>query len=140
MGVGELLWSAQRLYERGWDEALSRVGVTRAEVAVLFRLGQSPGLSGSELARRTHLSVPGVAAMLARMGERGWVRRKEHPSHRRLLEVFLTPAGKRRLLRARQALRAVDARALKGMKSPQRAALQRALAHVVELLGPSEST
>lgn len=133
-GVGELLWRAGRLYERGWDEALARVGMTRSQAALLSLLEQEPGLSGSELARRAHLSIPGVAASLAQMEEKGWVRRKPHRSHRRLLEVFLSAQGKRRLGRARQALRSVDGVATRGLSAPARAALKAALNHLSERL------
>jgi DNA-binding MarR family transcriptional regulator len=136
--VGSLLWRAQRLFERSWDEALEKAGMTRAQVALLTLLDEAPGLSGSELARRAHLSVPGVAASLVQMETRGWVRRRPHRAHRRLMEVFLAPAGKRRLQHAQRALRAVDARALHGMGAAERAALKVALARVGSALARTQ--
>ncbi|MBM4378263.1 MAG: MarR family transcriptional regulator [Deltaproteobacteria bacterium] len=130
--MGQLVWRAQRLFERAGDEALSRAGLTRSQVVLLSLLQQAPGLSGSELARRAHLSVPGVAASLVQMERRGWVRRRPHPVHLRLLEVFLTPEGSRRLARAQKALRSVDGLATRGMSARQRDALKRALAQLVD--------
>lgn len=131
-GVATLFWRAQRLFERSRDEALSRTGTTRSQVVLLSLLKQAPGLSGSELARRGHLSVPGVAASLVQMERRGWVRRRPHPAHLRLLEVFLTPEGGRRLARAQEALRSVDGLATRGMSVRQRDALKRALAQLLD--------
>jgi DNA-binding MarR family transcriptional regulator len=130
------MWRTQRLFEREWDKALGRVGMTRAEVALLSLMAQAPGLSGSELARRTHLSIPGVAASLVRMEERGWVSRKPHRAHRRLLEVFLAARGKRKLQVAQRALRAVDARATRALGIGTRASLQAALLRMSRALEP----
>lgn len=136
--MGALLWRAQRLFERAGDEALARVGLTRSQVVLLDVLRQAPGLSGSELARRANLSVPGVAASLVQLERRGWVRRRPHPAHLRLLEVFVTPEGSRRLARAQKALRTVEAKGMKRMSPSQRAALKAALGRLSESLAEGD--
>jgi DNA-binding MarR family transcriptional regulator len=123
---------AQRLAARR-EAALRPLGVGRSQVQQLEEVAAAPGISTAELARRVGLAAQSVASSVASLETRGWLRRVPHPIHRRLVELTLTPAGRRILWRARRALGRTEAAAVAGLSSAKRKAL-------AVLLGEWEAT
>jgi DNA-binding MarR family transcriptional regulator len=66
------------------------------------------GLRMNELASRILLSKSGLTRVIDRMEEEGLVRRERPPDDRRVVKVFITPAG----LKTLQAARAVHRRGI----------------------------
>ena len=77
-----------------------RTGVTTAQLFVLRQLAESDTLSLGEIADRTLTRQSTVSVVVARLVERGLVRRDRAAEDRRRLELSLTPAGRRLLTRA----------------------------------------
>ncbi|HYJ77598.1 MAG TPA: MarR family transcriptional regulator [Actinomycetes bacterium] len=82
------------------DEALDRqlqrdAGMPHAYYQVLAMLSEAPGrsLRMSELARTTSSSPSRLSHAVARLEERGWVRRDKHPTDRRGAVAVLTDCG-----------------------------------------------
>lgn len=117
---------AQRLAAR-CEAALRPLGMGRSQVQQLEELAAAPGLSAAELARRVGLAAQSVATSVSLLEARGWVRRVPHPIHRRLVELTLTPAGKRILPRARKALARQEAATVAGLSAAKRKALEKLL-------------
>lgn len=118
---------ADALAERE-EAALRPLGLGRSQVQQLEEVLAAPGLSASELARRVELAPQSVAASVLLLESRGWVRRVPHRLHRRLVELNVTPAGRRVLVRARRVLARVEAGAVAGLSAPGRKALGKLLA------------
>ncbi len=76
------------------NEAMSDHGVSSAQVGVLRRLANEPGLSGADLARRLLVSPQGVQFALTSLERRGLVERKRDPQHGRILRAYLTAEGR----------------------------------------------
>jgi DNA-binding MarR family transcriptional regulator len=76
------------------DNALRDLGVTLTQWTVLSFLLREPGLSAADLARRSFISQQGVAGILTRLERAGLVTRTPHPTHGRIVEVTVTPAGR----------------------------------------------
>jgi DNA-binding MarR family transcriptional regulator len=76
------------------NEAMSAHGVSTAQIGVLRQLANEPGLSGAELARRLLISPQGVQVALTTLERRGLVERKKDPQHGRILQAYLTGAGR----------------------------------------------
>ena len=76
------------------DNALRDLGVTLTQWTVLSFLLREPGLSAADLARRSFISQQGVAGILGRLERAGLVTRTKHPTHGRIVEVTVTPAGR----------------------------------------------
>jgi DNA-binding MarR family transcriptional regulator len=76
------------------NEAVSSHGVSTAQIGVLRQLANEPGLSGAELARRLLISPQGVQLALKALEQRGLVQRKPDPQHARILQAYLTDAGR----------------------------------------------
>jgi DNA-binding MarR family transcriptional regulator len=82
------------------DEALDRqlqrdAGMPHAYYQVLAMLSESPGrmLRMSELAQLTTSSASRLSHAVARLEEKGWVRRERHPTDRRGALAVLTDDG-----------------------------------------------
>lgn len=74
--------------------AEQRVGLSGAQLFVLQKLAESPGASVNELAERTHTHQSSVSMVVARLVERGLVRRTTSAADRRRLELTLAPRGR----------------------------------------------
>ena len=84
----------QTLHESS-RSAEQQLGVSGAQLFVLQRLSESPAASLNELAERTHTHQSSVSAVA-----RDLVRRSKSSTDARRLELTLTPAGRRLVLRA----------------------------------------
>jgi len=74
------------------NDAIAPHGVTTAQLGLLRRLTDEPGLSGAELARRLLISPQGVQLALTALERRGLVERRQDPQHGRILQAYLTAA------------------------------------------------
>ena len=117
------------------EAVLRPLGLGRSQLHQLMEIAAAPGLSTAELSRRVGLAAQSVASSVASLEARGWLRRVPHPIHRRLVELKLTPSGKRILPRARKALARTEAAAVAGLSSAKRKSLATLLGEWEALLG-----
>ncbi|MGP3964975.1 MarR family winged helix-turn-helix transcriptional regulator [Nonomuraea sp. 3N208] len=106
--VGYVLKQVQASLHTAMDEVLRPLGLTVAQYACLELLGQHPGLSNSELARRAFVTRQSMNVVLRRLQERGLLTRPAHAAHGRALPTELTGAGQSTLHEASVAVRAVE--------------------------------
>ena len=107
--VGYQLKRAQQALRAAMDEALRPQGLTTPQYAVLTALEAEAGLSGAELARRCFVTPQTMNEIVAGLEARGWVTRRRHAEHGRVLQTFLTDQGAAAGMRAVQ-LNIVNAR------------------------------
>ena len=81
-------------------EAEQRVGVHGAQLHALRQLADSPTMSLTELADRTHTDISSVSVVVSRLVEQGLVTRKSAEDDRRRLALTLTARGRGILKRA----------------------------------------
>ena len=91
--VGYLLMRVHRALRATIDDTLRPHGFTMPQVAVLFALGRKTGLSTAELARLAFVTPQAMGEVLAGLEAKGFVIRRAHDSHGRILPAELTPAG-----------------------------------------------
>jgi DNA-binding MarR family transcriptional regulator len=101
-----------------------------AQVELLQRLAEEPGLRVSDLAARHRLATNTVSGLVQQMVEAGLVDRRVDPTDRRATTVELTPLGRERL---RGWMRA-NSRRLESALSDLSAADQRAIASALPAL------
>lgn len=77
------------------NDAVSKHGVSTAQIGVLRQLSNEPGLSGADLARRMLITPQGVQLALKALEQRGLVERKPDPQHARILKAYLTADGRK---------------------------------------------
>ena len=112
----------QTLHESS-RQAEQQLGVSGAQLFVLQRLAESPGASLNELAARTHTHQSSVSAVVTKLVARRLVRRSKAANDARRLELSLTPAGHRLVIRAPHAAQDRLITAVNKLSLPRRAVL-----------------
>jgi DNA-binding MarR family transcriptional regulator len=102
------------------DDALRSYGLSASQFAVLRRLGDTPDLSGAELARQCFVTAQSMNELLAGMVDAGLIDRRPHPTHGRIVRTRLTSDGKRALARCTQVFEHVTERMLAGLTKSDR--------------------
>jgi DNA-binding MarR family transcriptional regulator len=137
--IGYELKRAQHALRKRLDGALRSIGLTTPQYAALSALGSSPGLSGAELARRGFVTPQTMNAIVAGLESAGLILRRPHPAHGRVLQAYLTEAGRDLLVRADREAEAVTRRMLAGLDQGERYRLLAALRSCVDSLELSGS-
>lgn len=91
--VGYLIMRVHRALRAMIDDTLRPHGFTMPQVAVMFALGRKTGLSTAELARLAFVTPQAMGEVMAGLEAKGFVIRRAHDSHGRILPAELTPAG-----------------------------------------------
>jgi DNA-binding MarR family transcriptional regulator len=69
------------------------MGLTPPQFDVVATLGNTPGMTATELGEKTLITKGTLTGVVDRLAERGWVERVAHESDRRCQIVRLTKAG-----------------------------------------------
>lgn len=86
---GEALGIFDPFRFRTWAE----LGLTTAQLRVMFLLRQSPGVTAGELASRLSVTPPTISGIVDRLVKLDLVRREDDESDRRLVRNVLTERG-----------------------------------------------
>jgi DNA-binding MarR family transcriptional regulator len=86
---GEAMNMFDPLRFRAWAE----IGLTTAQLRVLFLVRESPGVTAGELATRLAVTPPTISGIVDRLVKLSLIRREDDESDRRLVRNFLTEAG-----------------------------------------------
>ena len=132
--VGYLLKHAQSLLHLRMEEALRPLQLTVSHYSCLYRLRLEPGISASELARRTFVTRQSMNVMLQQLIDRDLVTRPTQADSGRALPTALTPAGERALDAAQALVTGVERRMLAGLTPSESAGLAQGLTACVEAL------
>lgn len=93
--VARIINQAFHYTRRVVDEAARAHGVTAAQIGVLIRIAERPGLSGAELARDMLTTPQAAQLLLATLERKGLIERKLDPIHGRIVRSDLTDEGRR---------------------------------------------
>jgi DNA-binding MarR family transcriptional regulator len=121
---GYLLRQAWNAFSGAIDAALREHGLTGARFAVLTVLSHDPGLSGADLARACNTTPQAMNELVVTLERDGLVERRPHPTHGRILQVWLTSEGGRRLETATPTVRALEASVEAGLSRGEVSALK----------------
>ncbi|MGE5595960.1 MAG: MarR family winged helix-turn-helix transcriptional regulator [Hyphomicrobiales bacterium] len=86
---GEAMSMFDPLRIRAWSE----LGLTTAQLRVLFLMRESPGVTAGELANRLSVTPPTISGIVDRLVKLGLVRREDDAADRRLVRNHLTERG-----------------------------------------------
>ncbi|MFZ0067155.1 MAG: MarR family transcriptional regulator [Pseudolabrys sp.] len=76
------------------DQRARQFGISRAQWAVLVRIGRNEGLKQTELADILDLQPISLTRLLDRLAENGLIERRADPNDRRANRLYLKPAAK----------------------------------------------
>ena len=99
-----VLWRAQNAVHRRVQEALDALGVTPTQLGLAVHLDELGPLSAADLSRGFHIAPQSVGTALNRLEKLGWVHRRTHPVHGRVVLYELTETGLAGTARGRQAM------------------------------------
>ncbi|WP_129789229.1 MarR family winged helix-turn-helix transcriptional regulator [Promicromonospora panici] len=131
LSVGYVLKQVHASLRSAMDVALRPLDLTVPQYACLELLGQSSGLSNSELARRAFVTRQSMNLVLRRLQERGLLTRPDQAPHGRALPSMLTRDGQAVLRRASTAVRTAEKQAFAPLSPEQQLRLRRDLAACV---------
>ena len=102
------------------------LGVTAGQATLLALIGDSPGITGSELAEREGITAPGISAALDRLEAASLIERRRGADRRRV-GITLSPRGARVLRSVRKRRTAWLAERLERLADDERAAIEAAI-------------
>lgn len=88
-----LLQDVQRILKHHAAEFLEREGVPWTTVVILRHVGDTPGITVTELGRRCGLSKGYVSVLLDQMEVDGWIHKSPDPNDQRRKRLRLSDAG-----------------------------------------------
>lgn len=88
---GEAMTKFDPFRFRAWAE----LGLTTAQLRVLFLMRESPGVTAGELACRLSVTPPTISGIVDRLVKMDLVRRADDSQDRRLVRNFLTGEGEK---------------------------------------------
>ena len=118
--IGYHLKRMHQVYCATIDAALRELDLTTAQYAALSMLEAVPGSSSAALARACFVTPQTMNEIVQSLHARGWVEREPHPGHGRILQLDLTPLGRRRLMQAHQVVDAEEERMVAGLAHEER--------------------
>ncbi|HSS59596.1 MAG TPA: MarR family winged helix-turn-helix transcriptional regulator [Solirubrobacteraceae bacterium] len=109
------------VYRRATEEVL---GIRLKQYMALNHLAQTPDVGQRQFGEAMHLDPNNTVLMLNDLEGAGWAERRRDPDDRRRHVVEITPAGRKALARAEQALDGLEEDVLDGLSPEERATLR----------------
>lgn len=121
---------AGSLYARRLERALKPRGMDQPHWRVLMILHEHEPASMGLIAELAVMKLPTVVKLIQRMVEEGYVRAAPRLSDQRVMEVGITPRGRRELLHVKRAASEVYRVAVDGLSEAEVARLNELLGHL----------
>lgn len=126
-GLTDVITRLRRSLRAGVRDELPWEALPMAQVELLQRLADEPGLTVSELAKRQNLAKNTVSNLVQQMVVGGLLDRESSKTDRRAFLLHLTPDGLDRLLHWRQANERRIHRAFSALRDSDQTSINRAL-------------
>ncbi|MEJ1976007.1 MAG: MarR family transcriptional regulator [Acetobacteraceae bacterium] len=125
--VGFLVHDVARLMRKRFEQRASRLGFTRSQWQVLVHLSKNEGIHQAGLAEILEIEAITLVRILDKLEARGLIERRQHPTDRRLWQLYLTPDAHPSLSPLRALGEVTRAEALAGLSEADQARLVRFL-------------
>jgi DNA-binding MarR family transcriptional regulator len=119
---------------RPLEELFAEHGISIAGYTALTVLQSRPGITSSELARRSFVRAQTMAETIATLGEAGLVRREKDPGHGRQILLFITDQGIERVATLADDVIQLETHMLERLEAGEPAELVRVLREVRDAL------
>ncbi|GAA3668940.1 MarR family winged helix-turn-helix transcriptional regulator [Microbacterium marinilacus] len=103
------------------EHAAAEGGMTAAQYTALTVLHRRPGITSSELARRSFVRPQTMAGTLDPLLEAGLIRRERDPEHGRRMRIFLTDEGEAAMERTAPPIEALEELLVGDLSASERA-------------------
>jgi DNA-binding MarR family transcriptional regulator len=129
---GFLIRRLHQIHLALFAEECGRFGVTPVQFSLLSVVASRPGLDQSALALEVGVDRATTANVLARLEANGLLRRVRNAADSRVKLIYLTPAGRRMLVRMNGAAQRAHERTLGGLPARDRDRFVAFLAQLVD--------
>jgi DNA-binding MarR family transcriptional regulator len=119
---------------RPFEELIVEHGISTAGYTALTVLQNRPGITSSELARRSFVRAQTMAETVTALGEAGLVRREKDPAHGRQILLFITDQGTERVASLAEDVVQLETHMLARLQADEPAELIRVLREVRDAL------
>lgn len=109
---------------RPFMDTVKSHGMSAAQYTALAILDRLPGITSSELARRSFVRAQTMAQTLSPLIEEGMVRRETDPEHARQILLFITREGRERIRAVRADVQVIEDRLTSAMTDVQSVQLE----------------
>jgi DNA-binding MarR family transcriptional regulator len=134
-----VLWRAQNAVHRTVQTALDDLDVTATQLGLAVHLDELGPLSAADLSRGFHIAPQSVGTALSRLEKIGWVERRAHPVHGRVVLYELSPKGRDGVAQGRTRMATVNDQVTSVLPKAKLVGLIESLRRViVEIDGPEE--
>ncbi|WP_241562528.1 MarR family winged helix-turn-helix transcriptional regulator [Streptomyces hoynatensis] len=102
-----VIWASRRANKTlntAKEQRLRPLDLPVAHYTLLAAISFRPGGTGAEMARELNVSPQNIVGLAARLELRGLIERRPRPSHRHVIELWITEAGEELLARADAAM------------------------------------
>ena len=131
--LGYLLRQAASAYRLRLERALSDLGVTPPQYAVLTMIRAYPGGSNADIARVALLTPQTTNIIIGNLERAGLIGRRPHPVHGRILQVELTLSGQEVLQSCNTRVQVIENELVPDLTAEETAIIRRWLASVARL-------
>jgi DNA-binding MarR family transcriptional regulator len=118
--VGYLLRQAANAFRNRGEQALTGLGLTLPQFSVMTIIDAYPRCSNADLARAALLTPQTVNAIVANLQKAGFVERRPHEFHGRILQLALTGEGVAKLAEAKARIYALEETLVSGLVADER--------------------
>jgi DNA-binding MarR family transcriptional regulator len=118
--VSYLIGRLHRVLRKKLDDGIRAHGLTVAQYAALSILGDQPGLSNAQLARRSFMSAQSANQVMQALEQLALVRREIDPEHARIARTALTAQGRKVLAACDRVVDSAEAEMLRPIGRDQR--------------------
>ncbi|MDJ0390621.1 MarR family transcriptional regulator [Roseomonas sp. E05] len=125
--LGFVLHDVARFLRKRFEQRARCLGLTRSQWQVLAFLAPNEGIHQGGLAELLEIEPITLARLLDRLEGNGLVERRQHPTDRRVWQLYLTAKAHPMLARMRQIGDRTRAEALDGLSQAEREELLRLL-------------
>ena len=127
---GCLLHDTARLLRRDFNRRAQELGLTQTQWQALCVLSHNEGINQASLADLLEVQPITLGRLVDRLQATGWVERRNHPTDRRAITLYLTDKAEP-ILNEMSKLAEESARfALKGVSETDRQQIMRVLEHI----------
>ena len=88
------LGEVQRMMRAYADREAARYGITRAQWAVLAKVGRNEGMKQSELAEQMEMQPITLTRLIDKLCDNGWIERRGDDTDRRVNRLYLRKAAR----------------------------------------------
>jgi DNA-binding MarR family transcriptional regulator len=134
---GYLVKRAQSLIHLSLEEVVSKHGLGIPHYVVLALLAETPGLPNAELARKAFVTPQSMNEVLKQLEASELVERQQSPSNARILNAYLTQAGKKKWRSVNEGVENLERQLLRGLTQGEVRALNRSLKAIIRNMTPT---